>query len=267
MSLSPETLTKAVSELNEPEDSNKRLAAIRSLQTAFKTKNPDLALIRDDDQFALRFLRAKKYDQAKALLCMTNYHEQRLDWPEVFDKVNNPALIKSVADKGVVCPLEGKAKDGSVVIVLRPGLESCTDITELFSLLYLTIDKLLEYDENQIHGVTIINDLAYFSSEIAAQFSPSTIMKFAKTMQECVPLRIKSLNITNEPKIFGAVFTLIQPFLKEKLKKRLLVHGKDFKNLYNIVDKSVLPHMFAGSGPEPNFEFWKNNIFHEGTAL
>ena len=267
MPLSSEALCTAYNELNEPEDINERLTAIASLRNAFKSENPDLKLVREDDSFILRFLRAKKFNQTKALVTLKNYHVQRQDWPEVFEKVKNPILVKSVFESGVVCPLEGKAKDGSTVIVLRPGLGNCTILTDIFASLYLTVDQLLEDDETQIYGVTAINDLAYFSTEIVAQFSPSIAMKFTKTMQECLPLRIKSLNITNEPKIFDAVFALLQPFMKEKLKKRFNVHGKDFQKLYDVIDKSVLPLMFAGSGPEQNIELWKERIIQEGTAL
>ena len=265
--LSPAALSKAVNELNEPEDENARLAAINKLREAFQTDHSDLKLVREDDVFFLRFLRAKKFNQEKALVILRNYHAQRLAWPEVFDIVSNPVLIKSVFENGVVFVLDGKAKNGSNVVVMRPGLNECTDVTHLFAGLYLTIDHLLDDEEFQVFGATMLVDLAYFSTEIAKQFLPSVAMKMTKTMQDCMPLRNKCLNFTNEPRIFDAAFAVVQPFIKDKLKKRITFHGKDFSKLYDVIDRSNLPFVFAGTGPEPNFELWKNQIIQEGTAL
>ena len=265
--LSPEALAKAVNELNEPQDQSLRLAAINTLRDAFISENPDLKLVREDDAFMLRFLRAKKFDHATALVTLKNYHTQRLEWPEVFDKVRNPILVKSVFEKGAICPLEVKAKNGASVVLMRPGFDGCTEFTDMFAGLYLALDRLLENEETQIYGVVFINDLAYFSTEIAKQMNPALAMRVSKIMQEGIPLRVKGLNLTNEPRIFDAVFAIIQPFLKAKIKKRVIFHGKDFSRLYGIIDKSVLPFMFAGSGPDPDAKLWKDRIIQEGTAL
>ena len=265
--LSKEALLKAIDELNEPTDDHKRKQQIDALRTAFKTKYPNLKLVNEDDAFMIRFLRAKKYNQAKALETLMNYHVQRQEWPEMYEKINNPILVKHVLEKGVICPLQGRAKNGSLVMLMRPGLNKCNDMIEIVAAVNITVDKLLDEEDNQVYGVVVINDLAYLNMEIVKQMSPLLAMRFTKIMQESLPLRIKSVNFTNEPKIFDIMFAIVHPLLKEKLKKRLRLHGTDFTNLYEVVDKTNLPFMFAGKGPEPDVEIWKSKILEEGTAL
>ena len=270
--LSTETQEKAFNELNEPRDKKKRLEAINSLRNAFKIENPNLQMIREDDGFILRFLRGKKFDHAKAKTTLKNFHlrcsNSKVDWPEFYERIKNPALVKSAFEKGVCYPLERRAKNGCTVVVMRPGFGRCTNIVDIFVTLYLTVDKLLDIEYNQVYGIAMIVDLAHFTAEIAKQFSPTMAMRMTRIMQqEGMPARYKCLHFTNEPKLFGSVFAIVKPLIKEKLQRRIVFHGKDFKKLYDEVDRSALPLMFAGSGPEPNVEKWKETIIVQGTAL
>jgi len=215
----------------------------------------------------LRFLRGKKFNHDKALATLKSYHNQNSDWPEFYEKIKNPILVKSSFEKRICYPLDGKATNGSTVIVMRPGFDNCTDIVDIFVTLYLTVDKLLDIEDIQVNGIAMIVDLAYFNAEIAKQFSPTMAMKMTKVMQEGMPVRNRCLHFTNEPKLFGPIFAIVQPFIKEKLPKRINFHGKDFEKLYDFIDRSALPLMFAGSGPEPDIEQWKEIIIDEGTAL
>lgn len=41
--------------------------------------------------------------------------------------------------------------------------------------------------------------------------------------QDGFPIRIKAVNIINEPRIFKGIFAIIKPFLKEKMAERVSV--------------------------------------------
>ena len=47
-----------------------------------------------------------------------------------------------------------------------------------------------------------------------------------------MPVRLKGLNIINEPKFFEGVWAIVSPVMAEKQRKRFRVHGTDFTNLY-----------------------------------
>lgn len=265
--LPPELLEKAVNELNEPKNNDERLAHIDYIREEFKRQNPDVKLVQEDDSFILRFLRVRKFDRVKTLQTLKNYHAQRDSWPEVFDKVKNPVLLKHELEQGVVCPLEGKAKNGCHVVVMRPGLNNCNIVTDIAACMILTVEKLLEQEETQINGIVVINDMAYLTLDMAKQMGPSLAKKLTTTIQECLPLRIKSSNLTNQPKFFDLAYAIVYPLLKDKMKKRLQLHGQDFSKLFEQIDRSQLPLMFAGTGPEMDVQDWKEEILSTGTAL
>lgn len=47
------------------------------------------------------------------------------------------------------------------------------------------------------------------------------IIKIFFTLQDGFPIRIKAVNIINEPRIFKGIFAIIKPFLKEKIANRV----------------------------------------------
>ena len=103
--LSPQILEKAVRELNEPTDDSKRLVAIDKFREAFKNENRVLPLLTEDDAFLLKFLRARRFDQDKALKLLKHYHIHRREWPEMLVKLENPLMMEKTLAAGVVCPL------------------------------------------------------------------------------------------------------------------------------------------------------------------
>ena len=269
-SLSEVDLEKAVSELNEPESNDERLSRIDALRKSFIDECKELTLARDDDNFILRFLRARKFDHEKALKMLINYHSQRENWPEVFEKVKNPVLVKHVLDAGCFIGLNGKAKDGSFLCIGRPGKIEKAIFTDFIATLILSMECLLEDEKTQIYGVTVIEDLSHFGFELAQQMGPTLGKRFISLLQDAMPIRLKAINMVNEPTILDVILAIVRPFMKEKIKKRLKVHGTTFDKLHEIIDPSVLPSAYGGTAEPLDGEVaesWKNAILGEDTYL
>ena len=47
--------------------------------------------------------------------------------------------------------------------------------------------------------------------------------------------------------IFNMVFTLFKPFLREKLRNRIIFHGRDLKSLHRYVSPEGLPKCYGGT--------------------
>ena len=268
--LTNEDLSKAVEELNEPENNHDRLERIEELRSAFYQECKDSQLIRDDDYFLLRFLRAKKFDKAKALKLLINYHKVRRGSPDTLETIKNPMLIKHVLDEGCFFPINGKAKDGSTVCIARPGKVKNADIHEFFAAAIASVEILLENEQVQIYGITLIEDFSYFGLNMAQQMGPLVAKRYLGWLQNAMPMRVKSINIVNEPKLFDVVFAIMRPFLKEKMKNRLQIHGNSFDLLHQIVDPAVLPPLFKGTGSNLDgeiIESWKKIVLGEETCI
>lgn len=273
--LDPAVLKKAIAELNEPEDNNQRLADIDKLRDRFQEEQGDLELIRTDDTFFLRFLRAKKFNHEKAYNMLVNYHIQRRDFREVFDKVDDPELLSDVLTYGPCVPIRQKAADGSTVVIGRPGIgqPDTAKMTDFLAMIILTTEYLLSEDESvQVHGLTVIADYSYFNLNLLKQFTPSFGKKMGGVLGDAMPSRLKSMNVVNEYKIFTIIYNIMKPFSKPKMQRRLELHGNNFTNLHKKVNPAGLPEFLAGTGPSLDVFGWKNKLLTssghgEDTAL
>ena len=267
-SLSDDDLIVAVSQLNEPEDNNERLLRIDNLRDEFISKNKHLTLIRNDDGFLLRFLRAKKFHHSKALNMLTNYHTRLPAWTAVFEKIKNPQLIKHVYDAGCYVVLKGKAKDGSTVCIARPGKIENPQLEDFLAAAFLSYEQLLKDEKVQIYGITIIEDMTHFGYQMFKQLLTFKQIKLLfGILQDCMPIRIRSLNYVYESALYDLLhYVFVVPFMKEKMRKRIQFYGKNVKALEKIVDLSFLPPAYGGTGdPVDGYVAvrWKNIVFAE----
>nr|CAG4644448.1 EOG090X0IGM [Lepidurus arcticus] len=97
------------------------------------------------------------------------------------------------------------------------------------------LETLLEDPETQITGVVCIIDMENFYLSKARYFTPSYAMVSVALFQDSFPIRFKGIHLINECFIFGMLFSMIQPFLSEKMKNRIVCHGKIFDGFLHAV--------------------------------
>lgn len=248
--LSPDLIEKANQELNEPKDDAERWQAIDRLKERYDTAKYG-RLLRDDDGFILKFLRAKKFNQEKALTVLQNYHSIRREMPKVFDKVNNPTTLQSIVKKGVLIMLDGRATDGSSLSVYRPGLLGKQhNLYDLMAYCVISLEKLLEDEANQVCGVSAVEDLSNFNVSLFLQVSPFELAKLNSIFQDAMPIRFKGIYVVNEGKIFDILVTMFKPFLKKKLLNRFHPLGNNYAKLLEFMESGLLPSCYGGTGPD-----------------
>lgn len=92
--------------------------------------------------------------------------------------------------------------------------------------------------------------------------------------QDSMPLRIKNIHIVNQPYIFNVVFALFKPFLREKLRSRIIFHGTDRNSLHQYMNPKYLPECYGGTveiprvtGPQWYQLLVKCDIEYEGMSI
>lgn len=112
--------------------------------------------------------------------------------------------------------------------------------------------------ETQVHGAIVIFDMDGLSLQQTWQFTPQFAKRIVDWLQDCMPLRIKAIHIVNQPKIFNVVFALFKPFLREKLRNRIIFHGTDRKSLHSHISPQNLPPVYGGTSdiPRVNGDQW-----------
>ncbi|XP_043945947.1 alpha-tocopherol transfer protein-like [Protopterus annectens] len=256
--LSPELITKAREELQEKPEW--RLRDVQALRDMILKEHPNLRT-RLDDAFLLRFLRARKFDYDRALQLFVNYHSGRRGWPELFDNLR-PSAIKAVLDLGFVTVLPHPDPDGRRVICLRPGrwMPHNYPIIENLRALYLTLEKLIQSEETQVNGIVILADYNGVGLSQASHLGPFLAKRVVGLLQDGFPVRIKAVNIINEPRIFKGIFAIIRPFLKEKITNRFFLHGSNLNSLHKNVPRHILPQEYGGSAGVLDTALWNQTL-------
>lgn len=114
-----------------------------------------------EDDYLIRFLRAKKYDVNKAFRLLRQYYRCRLIAPEKFCPIGlGPKDIKHLYDlrMGMLLP-HRNPYDGTAIMVMQFGdwtPESGYDLMDTYTPLALAFDYVLNNPECQLNGFRII---------------------------------------------------------------------------------------------------------------
>jgi len=258
--LSPQALENALREINEPDDDLKRLSTIDKLKEDFKKQNPKLKLYTEKDSVLLKFLRARCFQQNEVLKLLKNYIIQRNEWSELFTKIENPDLLKEALTAGIACPLQGHAKNGNVVVVTRFGKNNIDRLDDCLATYCLTLEHLLQNEENQIHGFVVIHDLSFTNIHMMSKVKPALIKRVISLIQHGFPIRVTKIFLLHQPSVFTNVFTMLRSFATPFARQKLVMIGNEYERMFDIVDQSVLPSIFKGTGPEIDWKRWKEEI-------
>ena len=258
--LSGKSLEKAKEELNE--DPANRMKSIEELRDKIaswkpaKNEEKSLALGRTESKFLLMFLRARKFDVDKALQLYINYHAFRLKHSSMLKDLNLKA-IEHVLHTGVIKVLDSRFVDGSKAICVYPGRWDSVNIpfVDNFRATLLVLDRLVEDEETQVHGFSVIYDFtdsSFMSMLKVAQSELITKGVLMELLQESFPARFKGVHLVKQPWYISIVLSVIRPFMKQKLRDRILGHGYNLDSLHRYIESDGLPQELGGSSGSHN---------------
>ncbi|XP_072175968.1 alpha-tocopherol transfer protein-like [Diadema setosum] len=241
--LSDNLRKKAELELGEtPERREEALANLRRRMEEKKS-----IVFNTDSQFLIRFLRAKKFDEDRAYKTIVKYYELHVKHPEFFEKYH-PTRIKHVLDDGFPFVLDSTDEEGRHIVAMRPGNWDPRNypVSDIALALFMVIDQLVEDEAAQINGVIMLFDLENVTISQIATLTPSVARKLTSIFQNCVPVRLQGVHFVNEPLLFDGAFTILKPFMQEKIRKRVRLHGQNLEGLHEFIPPSILPDTFGG---------------------
>lgn len=85
-------------------------------------------------------------------------------------------------------------------------------------------------------------------------------------LQDCFPARFKGIHFIEQPWYIETALTVIKPFLKDKTKQRIYVHGNNLSTLHDYVTKDILPAELGGEQPSYNPEVWLKTLLEAEEA-
>ncbi|XP_032817756.1 alpha-tocopherol transfer protein-like isoform X3 [Petromyzon marinus] len=182
-------------------------------------------------------------------------------WPDVFQDFR-PSAVKNVLDSGFIRVVPQRDSQGRRIIIQSPGKwnPSTTPIIENLRAMYMTLELLLQSEETQVNGIVLLGDYKGLGLAQVTNFSPYFVKRMTTVLQDAFPMRIKGQSSINEPVIFKAVFAMIKPFLKEKMRKRMNFHGSDFLSLHKKISPDLLPAEYGGTAPAITTDTWTQTL-------
>lgn len=245
--------------------------AVQQLHALLPTR-PDVAFLRTDPTFLIRFLRAKKFRVGDAFLLLCRYFEYRQRHRDLFRGLNvggecdgkGETAIQTALLDGLPGVLAERDPCGRPVIVLLASNWDHTkyDVRTVYQAVLLTLERLVEDEAVQVNGVVAIIDWSNFPARLTTSLSPKLLRLMLDGLQDAFPLRLGALHLINQPWYVEPVLGLARPFLKEKLRSRIHVHGNNLATLHAQVPPRLLPAELGGEGGEYHALTWASTMLN-----
>ncbi|KAM9308894.1 alpha-tocopherol transfer protein [Gastrophryne carolinensis] len=203
------------------------------------------------DEFLLRFLRARDFCIDLAFKLLKNYHKWRKECPEITANLR-PSPLQNLYDAGYHGVLRSRDAFGSKVLIYRIEFWDPNEFSayEVFRVSLITSELLVKDAETQRNGIKAVFDLQDFRLAHAFQVTPMLARRIASVMTDSFPLKVRGIHLINEPLFFHPVYALIRPFLPDKIKERVHMHGSNFvPTLHQHFSENILPPEYGGTGP------------------
>ncbi|XP_069978324.1 alpha-tocopherol transfer protein-like isoform X2 [Penaeus vannamei] len=245
--LSEELIQRAKDELGE--DPARRAQDIEHIRDWLKHQ-PHIRA-RTDDWTILRFLRGCKFSLEKTKEKLDMFYTCKSLCPEWYtNRDPQDKKMREILEMGTVLPLPRKSDLDPFYLIARPGHRDPTSTTvdDLSKVIQLSLQIIQEEDEPlSITGTVLIIDVGGLTFQHAAQMTPPFVKKALTILQDGYPMRPKGLNYIHTPAAFDTVFSIFKSFMKEKMKKRIHIHGSDLESLHKEIPKEILPVEYGGT--------------------
>ncbi|XP_059199954.1 alpha-tocopherol transfer protein [Centropristis striata] len=259
-------------QLSELPDESEQLGPyVRGLRRRALQSSELCAVRTFSDEFLLKFLRARDVDVELSVKLLLNYQRWRRESPEISTCLS-PSSVLGLLNTSYHAVLPRRDHTGSRVLIYRIGQWKPKDWSafQVFRVSLMTSEIISRETETQRRGLKVIFDLQGWSLGHALQINPFLARKISSVLSDSFPLKVRGIHLVNEPMFFRPVLAMIRPFLPEKIKQRIHMHGADFHDsLSDFFSSPVLPPEYGGEGPdiEEACKDWTNQLLQSEKLL
>lgn len=274
-------------DVNEPAERARALTVLRDLIGAsvdFALKDKSCC---HDEEFLYRFLFAKKFDVDAAFKLIIAYHEYKQRNVEMLQKMSAlDEQIQMALRDGFPGVVQQRDRRGRKVIVFftanwNPAAYS---LVTVYRAMLLSLEKLLEDKQNQANGFVAVVDWTNFTMRQSTHLNPKVLKLMIEGLQvsaiafraeqttrtllthisyafqDCFPIRFKAVHFVGQPWYVEAALAVIRPFLKEKTRERIHLHGSNLSTLHESITKDILPTELGGEAAAINPLDWVHTL-------
>jgi len=154
--------------------------------------------------------------------------------------------------------------DGAFVVVWRVGgwtPECGFDLSDIFTPTAMGGDFRLREDQAQVAGCHMLLDCGQMHFSYIRYFPFSAIRALIMTIQDGYPSRFKGFHVINQSSLWDYVWAAARPFLKEKIKGRVYLHGSNMESLHKYICPSILPEEYGGQAGPFEWSWITSNLY------
>ncbi|KAK3913656.1 SEC14-like protein 2 [Frankliniella fusca] len=231
----------------------------------FRRSVSDVMQPQHDDQFLLRWLRARNWDAAAAEKML----RESLRWRERYevDQVRDwqpPEVLSKYYPSG----LSGRDRDGSpVVVVPFAGLDiygllhSCSKrefiqmtIKQMETYLHLSREATRERGD-AAHGIVAVIDMQDFNlRQWAWRPAGEVVVNLLQTYEANYPETLKNCYIINAPRVFAIAWSVVKNFLNDYTQSKIHILKDPAKwqpLILENIEPDQLPRHYGGVAEDP----------------
>ncbi|GBM64422.1 Clavesin-2 [Araneus ventricosus] len=253
--LTPEMIEIAQKELKENE--NSRSSSIEKLRkSVFNEKSLNC---RTDDEFLLQFLRARKFDLKKSLVCLKNLYDVFCkSYSDVFtdhDAKNTRKAIHS----GFASHLPYRDEEGAAVLLVKTSNwdPSKYDTIGIFNSITAMVMDAIDDPATQVCGVHLLIDVSGTTLQHVRCLTPRYLYLVSKGVKDSIPVRYKAIHLFNASAVFRYIWVVLRVFLTDKIRKRIHFH-EDNESLQKLIPKAILPAEYGGDNVDFDPAAWSS---------
>ncbi|XP_011549836.3 alpha-tocopherol transfer protein isoform X1 [Plutella xylostella] len=254
----PELLQYAREHCGELPDT--RLQAVEDLRTIIYERG-ECSPHRTDDEFLVKFLRARNFIPARAHRLLVNYYRFKEENSKLFKNVF-PFDLREIGDRQIMSVPPYRDQDGRRLLLYRIGCWSPKKIPidDLFRGTIMALELGLLEPRSQILGGVALFDLEGIGTKHAWEITPGVASRIIKLLVSSFPANTHAIHIINHSWVFDKMYSIFKPLLNSQMKSRIFFHGHDCQSLHKHILPAHLPERYGGIHPDYSYTIWLDSL-------
>ncbi|XP_076674204.1 clavesin-2 isoform X2 [Andrena cerasifolii] len=257
-------LARSIYEEEARFDKRDKKLAIKTVRAILR-EMPDVDLKHCTDEYITRFLLARKYRTEQAAALIAAYQAQVAHRQDIFGNLTarDPALQRALR-AGIPGVLPARDRKGRCVLVILASQWDPIAVPALSvqRALFLVLEILIQDPRNQQSGFVAVVDWSGFSLRQGGALGAAALRNLIAALRGRFPARFKAIHFLSAPLYVQATLALVKPFLDEKTRNKIYLHGNNLSTLHEHLPTDILPAELGGTGPAFNPGLWAEPVIH-----
>ncbi|XP_078045647.1 clavesin-2 [Augochlora pura] len=257
-------LARSIYEEEARFDKRDKKLAIKTVRAILR-EMPDVDMKHCTDEYITRFLLARKYRTEQAAALIAAYQAQVAHRQDIFGNLTarDPALQRALR-AGIPGVLPARDRKGRCVLVILASQWDPVSVPALSvqRALFLVLEILIQDPRNQQSGFVAVVDWSGFSLRQGGALGAAALRNLIAALRGRFPARFKAIHFLSAPLYVQATLALVKPFLDEKTRNKIYLHGNNLSTLHEHLPTDILPAELGGTGPAFNPGLWADPVIH-----